>query len=191
MRARLLLLVALGVSGCALRPGAGPPSLDTYADRGPLPVRGAYRWAPGPTIYRALKADAVPQLAGRGEPDTVEVVNGRGRGQRVVFTYLRARGGVARRIVLKPSRHPRDKRSQYALPASSRPVRRRVVARSRPPDTPTPAPSEPSTAEVAKSEPSPANTALTARQALECPIDAERADCRSICADGADYEWCR
>jgi hypothetical protein len=182
MRAGLVALVALGLWGCAAHPTGGPLLLDMYADRGALPIRGARRSAPGPSIYRALQRDAgtVPLLAGRGEPDTVEVVNRRGRARRVVFTYRGARDGVPRRIVIEPSNRVRGKRAQGASAASSRLGRRRGVARSRP-----------VTLAATESDPTPATATLTARQALECPIDPERPDCRSVCGRRRDYEWCR
>ena len=204
MSLRVLALVVLALAACG-RPARLAPttSLDAYADRGPLRVRGARASAPGPAIYRALSADA--QLAGRGEPDTVEVVR-RGKGLRVVVTYPRGRGEPRQVVVVPKSAVKKSGRRSIA----SRPTRQRSTARAGTPATvepddspPTPATVEPTddspptlaaeTPPSAEDPPAPSKMTLTARQTLECAVDAERDECRSVCAGASrsDYEWCR
>jgi hypothetical protein len=184
MKLRVLGLLLLAIAACA-RPATRTPTLDMYADDGPLRVRGARASAPGPAIYRALGADARRELAGRGEPDTIEVVR-RGKALRVVLTYPRGR----RRVVIVPKG-----RSGRRAVVSSRSTRQRSTVPARPPATIDTTDSAPALATEAPPPagppPAPPQMTLTARQALECAIDAERDECRSVCADRADYEWCR
>src|SRR5262249_31387449 len=138
-----------------------------HADAGPLKVRGAPWSAPGPTLVRALRDDPSAQrvLAANGEPDTIEVVSRRGIGDRFVLTYPSGRSTRPRRVVIEPP--------SRAAPARRRPHAPRTVSATTSPR-----------ARRAPGTP-------TAQQALECPIDPARADCRALCATSATYEWCR
>jgi hypothetical protein len=189
MSLRVLALVVLALWACAPSAKRAPTSLDMYADRGPLRVRGARASAPGPAIYRALAADAPRELAGRGEPDTVEVVR-RGKALRVVVTYPRGQ----QRVVMVPAAASTQGRRRAV--GSARPTRQRSTVRAPARvETPKSAPvlateqSEPMPP-AAKPPPAPVKTTLTARQALECAIDSDRDECRSVCAGRSDYEWC-
>jgi hypothetical protein len=171
MTPRLLIFCAFVVLGCAQHPARS--RLYAYADAGPLKVRGAPWSAPGPSLVRALRDDPSAQrvLAANGEPDTIEVVSGRGVGDRFVLTYPSGRSARPRRVVIEPpSRAAPDRRRAHAT--------RTVSARTSP-------------APRARRAPGAPNGTPTAHQALECPIDPGRADCRALCATSATYEWCR
>jgi hypothetical protein len=159
MTARLAALAALLALGCQTR----APRWDAYADAGPLPVRGAYPSAAGPTILRSLDHDPAVHrvIAANGEPETLEVVTVRGGKRRIVLTYRSTRTGRARRIQLGPPRMTR------VAAAAEHPPRRAAPAEA------------------------PASGTPTARQSLECPIDPQRAECRAFCGRSPAYEWCR
>lgn len=189
MSLRVLALVVLAFWACAPSARRAPTSLDMYADRGPLRVRGARASAPGPAVYRALQANAPREFAGRGEPDTVEVAR-RGKTFRVVVTYPRGQ----RRVVVMPWAAP--KQSSRRAVGSARPTRQRSTVRA-PAQVETPESAPVLAAEkseavppAATSPPAPVKTTLTARQALECAIDSDRDECRSVCGGRSDYEWC-
>jgi hypothetical protein len=166
MTARVVLLVAVAICGCAARRHVALPPLDAYAGAGPLAVRGARASDPGPRVVRALSDDVSARrvLAARGEPETVEVLGTPGRGRRVVLTYPSA-AGKRRRVVLE---------SGVAAPRAASPARRTTRAPARPVVT----------------APEPEARPVTSRQQLECPIDPQRPDCRALCAGGATHEWC-
>jgi hypothetical protein len=155
MTMRCVCLGTLILLGCVHHPSTRPPH--AHVDRGTATVHRAPPPAPDPEIIRALRENPRAQrvLAANGEPDSIEVIGGRGSPKRAVLTYAHGRAGKPRRIVL----------------ALSRPAR---AARARAP-----------------ADPGARGGTPTARQSLECPIDAERSDCRALCAASRTYEWCR
>jgi hypothetical protein len=104
-------------------------------------------------------------LRREGQPDTVEVVGSRYKPKQILLTYTRRGAGRPRRIVLDSANDGFVARAPEPLATPAPKSRRgRGSAKSRTP---------------------------TARQQLECPIDATRSDCRALCKGGAAYEWCR
>ena len=173
MTARLLVAGALLLSGCAARPPGRPPSLDAWADAGPVAVRGAPPSAPGPTIVRALRADprVAPALTANGEPDTIEIVTRQNRDKQIVLGYPRGRDGRPRRVVVDLGGRTGVARTP------TREVRAPTTHRSAAPEP--------------VADPSAERAPPTAQQSLECPIDPERPDCRALCGGRNAYEWCR
>ncbi len=174
------LAIATTVAGCTPRLGASRP-WDAYANEGRLRVYGAPRDAAGPRVYRALasRRELRAVLDPDREPDTLEVTRRRGGDTRIVLTYSRRSAGRTRRIVLES----RDDRVVAATPQPRRGAR--TTSRREPPDADD---VEEATMTGANAAPS---GEPTRAQALECPIDRQRADCRAYCGAGATYEWCR
>jgi len=174
---RRLALLAL-LAGCAwVRPALDPAPWDAWGDRGALQVRGAAPGAPGRAVWDAVlrDADVRRRLAGRGEPETIEVLGARFAPKELLLTY---RG--ARRVVVDAAGGGLFVRA--ADPVSSRRTATRrtpaLVARATP-------------AAARCPDCAPAAHAPTLRQELECPIDPDRADCRDLCASDGSREWCR
>jgi hypothetical protein len=119
-------------------------------------------------------------LEREGQPDTLEVVGGRFKQKQIVLTYTRKGAGRRRRIVLDSTDKGFVARAPEPLPT---PPKKRGRGSAR-------APKKEQPAAVRESAPSAAATP-TARQQLECPIDAARADCQALCKGGAAHEWCR
>jgi hypothetical protein len=160
MTSRIVLLLAAVLAACAHR----GPRWESYANAGPLPVRGARSTAAGPTALRALADD--PDLrrivAANGDPDTLEVITVPGGRRRIVLTYPPSRDGRPRRITVGPRPAEPVARAPKARPA------RQADALDPPATAATP----------------------STRQRLECPIDPDRADCRALCATATKHEWC-
>ena len=175
-----LLAIATTVAGCTPRFGASRP-WDAYANEGRLRVYGAPRDAAGPRVYRALasRRELRGVLDPDREPDTLEVTRPRGGDARIVLTYSRRSAGRPRRIVLES----RNDRFVAAAPQPRRGAR--TASRRGSPDG---ADADESTVTGAAVPPS---GEPTRAQALECPIDRQRADCRAYCGADATYEWCR
>jgi len=173
MTARLLAVGALLLCGCARQPPNRPPSIDAYADAGPVAVRGAPRSAPGPTLVRALRDDprVAATLSANGDPETIEIVTRHGHEKRIVLGYARGRDGRARWVVV-------DLGARRAIVRAPTREARAVSTRR-------------SAAPEAVRDPPAAGGPPTAQQSLECPIDPERSDCRALCAGRRTYEWCR
>ncbi len=181
----MLTLFALA-GGCAgMRPVVQPKPWDRHADSGPLQVFGADPTSPGPQVFQALlREPSVEALLRReGQPDTLEVVGARYKPKQILLVYTRRGAGRPRRIVLdsakdgfvarapEPLATPTSRSRRGGGPARSRKrVREPAAVRGNEPGA----------------EPTP-----TARQQLECPIDATRSDCQALCRGGASYEWCR
>ena len=180
----MLALVVL-VGGCAtVRPVVQPKPWDRQADSGPLQVFGADPTSPGQQVFQALlREPALEALLRReGQPDTLEVVGSRWEPKQILLTYTRRGAGRPHRIVLDSAKDGFVARAPEPLatptPASQRV---RVPAQPRKAREPT---------AVRENQPSGEPTP-TARQQLECPIDATRSDCQALCRPGAPYEWCR
>ncbi len=180
----MLALVVL-VAGCAtVRPVVQPKPWDRQADSGPLQVFGADPASPGQQVFQALlREPSVEALLKReGQPDTLEVVGSRLKPKQILLTYKRRGAGRPRRIVLDSANDGFVARAPEPL-ATPTPAARRGRG---------PKPSgkkSPEPAAVRESDPS-AEPTPTARQQLECPIDATRPDCKALCGPGASYEWC-
>jgi len=175
-----LLVGCALIVGCAPRFGSRP--WDAYANEGRLRVYGAPRDAPGPRIYRALasRRDVRSVLGDQGEPDTLEVKRRRGDETRSVLTYSRRSVGRPRRIVL-------ESRGDRFVASAPQPLRtRRTVARQDARDV-----DDAGEGTMTSDAPAVRSGTPTREQALECPIDRQRADCRAYCGEGASYEWCR
>jgi len=160
-----LTVLVLVLSGCArLDPVFRPDPWDRYGDAGPLPVRGASRDAPGPTIVAALRREPrlAPVFARYGEPDSIEVLGSRYRSKDIVLVYKR----TGDRILVERSDDGWVARAPEALSGRTRLAAPARTVSTAPPPHPTMA------------------------QSLECPIDPSRADCRALCAAGAQHEWC-
>ncbi len=181
-----IFALAVLVGGCAtVRPVVQPKPWDRHADSGPLKVFGAESTSPGQQVFQALlREPSLEALLGReGQPDTLEVIGSRWKPKQIRLTYTRRGAGRPRRIVLDSANDGFVARAPEPLatptPASKR---GRVPAQSRK--------KVPEPTAVPESEPS-AEPTPTARQQLECPIDATRSDCQALCRPGAPYEWCR
>ena len=181
----MLALVVL-VGGCAtVRPVVQPGPWDRYADSGPLQVFGADPMSPGQQLFQALLREPSLEalLRREGQPDTLEVVGSRWKPKQILLAYTRRGAGRPHRIVLDSANNGLVARAPEPLatptPASQRV---RVPAQSRKKVR------EPTA--VRENEPSGEPTP-TARQQLECPIDATRSDCQALCRGSARYEWCR
>jgi len=180
----MLVLVVL-VGGCAtVRPVVKPGPWDRHADSGPLQVFGADSTSPGQQVFQALLREPSLEalLEGEGEPDTLEVVGSRYKPKQILLMYTRKGAGRPRRIVLDPTKDGFVARAPEPLATPTPAARVRGPARSRK--------KAPQPAAVRENQPGGESTP-TARQQLECPIDATRADCRALCRPGASYEWCR
>jgi hypothetical protein len=180
----MLALVVL-VGGCAtVRPVVQPKPWDRHADSGPLQVFGADPTSPGQQVFQALLREPSLEalLRREGQPDTLEVVGRRWKPKQILLTYTRRGAGRPHRIVLDSANNGFVARAPEPLATPTPAARVRVPARSRKKVQ------EPTA--VRENEPSGAPTP-TARQQLECPIDATRSDCRALCRPGAPYEWCR
>jgi hypothetical protein len=175
----MLALVVL-VGGCAV---VQPKPWDRQANSGPLQVFGADPTSPGQQVFQALlREPSLEALLGReGEPDTLEVVGTRLKPKQILLVYVR-RGGRPHRIVLDSAKDGFVARAPEPLAIPTPAAKRvRVPAQSRKKVR------EPGA--VRENEPSGEPTP-TARQQLECPIDATRSDCQALCRPGAPYEWC-
>ncbi len=181
----MLALIALACACASVRPVVKPGPWDRHADSGPLQVFGADPASPGQQVFGALLRE--PSLDAfftrEGQPDMLEVVGSRYKPKQIVLTYTRRGAGRPRRIVLDPAKDGFVARSPEPL-ATPTPAAKRVRGSARPHKKTT----EP--AAVRESEPS-AEPTPSARQQLECPIDAARPDCRALCKGGTSYEWCR
>jgi hypothetical protein len=180
----MLALVVL-VGGCAsVRPVVQPKPWDRNADSGPLQVFGADPTSPGQQVFQALQREPSLKalLKREGQPDTLEVVGSRYKPKQILLNYTRRGAGRPRRIVLDSAKDGFVARAPQPLATSPASRGGRAPARSHKKVE------EP--AAVRENEPS-AEPTPTARQQLECPIDATRSDCRALCRGGAAYEWCR
>ncbi len=180
-----LALIAL-VGACAtMRPVVRPGPWDRHADSGPLEVYGAAPTSPGQQVFQALLREPSLEtlLKREGQPDTLEVVGSRWKPKQILLSYTRRGAGRPRRIVLDSGNEGFVARAPEPLATPTPAAKRgRGPAKSRKKVQ------EPAAAR--ENEPSGAATP-TAQQRLECPIDATRADCQSLCQGGASYEWCR
>ena len=169
----MLALAGLAAACATVRPVVKPGPWDRHADSGPLQVFGADATSPGQQVFQALvREPSLHALLEReGQPDTLEVVGTRYKPKRIVLTYTRRGAGRPRRLVLDPTKNGFVARAPepLATPTPVQRVRGPARAHKAPSAAPTP----------------------TARQQLECPIDAARSDCRALCRPGASYEWCR
>jgi hypothetical protein len=136
-------------------------------------------------VFRALlREPSLGRLLRReGQPDTLEVVGSRYKPKQILLNYTRRGAGRPHRIVLDSAKDGFVARAPEPLATPAPASRRgRGPARSRKKVQ------EP--AAVRENEPG-ADATPTARQQLECPIDATRSDCQALCKGGAAYEWCR
>ena len=180
-----MLVLVVFVGGCAnVRPVVQPKPWDRHADSGPLQVFGTEPTSPGQQVFQALLREPSLEalLKREGEPDTLQVVGTRYKPKQIVLTYTRRGAGRPRRIVLDPVKNGFVARPAEPLATPTPAPRARVPAKSRKKLQ------EPAAVRV--NEPS-AEPTPTARQQLECPIDATRSDCQALCRGGAAYEWCR
>jgi len=180
----MLALVAL-VGACAtVRPVVQPKPWDRHADSGPLQVFGADPTSPGQQVFQALLREPSLEalLKREGEPDTLEVVGSRYKPKQIRLSYTRRGAGRPRRIVLDSTNDGFVARPAEPL-ATPTPAAQHGRGPARSHKSPKPA-------AVRENEPS-AEPTPTARQQLECPIDATRSDCQALCRPGAAYEWCR
>jgi hypothetical protein len=190
-RRRLLgvVLAAVMLAGCRYtNPMLNPGPWDPYGNQGDLLVHGQDAAAAGPQIFRALseRPELKDPLARQGEPDALEIVGRSMAPKTIILKYARPETGAPRDVTLQQTRNgsftftvtPRPTPTPTAKPA--RPQR---TGRTRPaPTTPEPA---------ATPKPASKTCAATADQAIRCPIDPSRPDCRALCDAGAPCEWCK
>lgn len=184
VRWTMLALVVL-VGACAsMRPVVNPGPWDRHGDSGALKVFGADAASPGQQLFQALLGEpsVAPLLKREGQPDTLEVVGSRYKPKQILLTYTRKGAGKPRRIVLDSTNDGFVARPTEPLATPTPAKRGRGPAKSKKKAQ------EPTAVRERASD---APTAPTARQQLECPIDATRPDCKALCRPGATHEWCR
>jgi hypothetical protein len=187
-------------------------TLSSHLGKGPITVFGANVYSPGQEIYKALRQEdsLMAFLACQGEPDRVEVRENEspGAAPMIFLEYTRrsvshgtveiepTRSGYyaaspidpSGRLGSTPVKPPEKPKSDSKGDRSKQTEKERET---RPPTPPEPedegtTPPTPSTL-----PPTPAAPQPTPKQSDECPIEPWRADCRSLCAGGATWEWCK
>jgi hypothetical protein len=186
-----------------------PKTVTEHLGKGPMPVYGANVYSSGQEIYKALRQEdsLMAFLTCQGEPDRVEVRENETPGAPPLIFLEYNRRAVARGTVeIEPTAsgyyaaHPLDPSGSLKGPAKPPEHPFQPPPKSNKPSTPREPESRPREPEPTREAvPSPGPPAPpskpeapqpTAKQADECPIEPWRADCRSLCAGGATWEWC-